>query len=136
MQVGTALFAVKTKRVTSLYAEEAAYALSIAQEYMEDEDRFSTCIIAVRDTKVAVLEADVPRDLVEKTRDPESTLKDWQLNRENWDMEVRVGRQWRLMDLEERVDFAKHLAVLVAEQNSKICKLEDCEAYPRSWEMN
>ena len=99
---------------------------------MEDEDRFSTSIIAVRDTKVAVLEADVPRDLVEKTRDPESTLKDWQLNRENWDMEVRVGRQWRLSDLEERVDFAKHLAVLVAEQNSKVCKLEDSEVYPRS----
>ena len=55
--------------------------------------RSSTSIIAVRDTKVAALEAGVPRDLVEKTQDLEGILKDWQLNRETWDMGARVSRQ-------------------------------------------
>ena len=50
-------------------------------------------------------------------------------------MELRVSRQWSLLDLEQRVDFAKHLAGLVAEKNNQVCNLEDSEAYPRSWEV-
>jgi len=106
--VGTHLWLVVPENPLPNFAEEVAFAVSIAQEFGIDpsEREFEVWLVSVRKAKVAVVHATISYSFLEAADQSTSPMRPGLVIGELGDVKVEVSKELRLMDLEGRTQFA------------------------------
>ncbi|KAI5844934.1 hypothetical protein BZA05DRAFT_448140 [Tricharina praecox] len=111
--VGTDLWHVAPRRRTKDYAEEAAMAISIAQECLREGERVWTgWLVSVRAAWGVVIMATVERELLVELRDGEVLRRGDRVTKRGG-IRLEVAMECRMGDPEQRVLFAGMLAGVV-----------------------
>ncbi|KAI5844814.1 hypothetical protein BZA05DRAFT_421742 [Tricharina praecox] len=105
--ISTRLWVVEPKRRRVDFAEEAAFVLSLAQEFMgSQETEWEVWLVSVRAGKAAVIKATVLGRLLDALQ--LETM--WKVVGLKGGMRMEVGREYRLTDPKQKVEFVQILA--------------------------
>ncbi|KAF8241790.1 hypothetical protein K440DRAFT_641221 [Wilcoxina mikolae CBS 423.85] len=138
--VGSRLWLVEPRRCGADFAEEAAFVLSLAQEFIaveeeeeEEEDEFEVWLVSVRAGKTAVVKATVARTLLHALEE-NRVVEAGKLIGPNRALRMEVSKEFRITDEEDRVAFVGVLAGLAQVENVVRAGEEvDVEAASWSW---
>jgi hypothetical protein len=131
--VGTHLWLVIPENPLPNFAEEVAFAVSIAQEFGMDpsEREFEVWLVSVRKAKAAVVHATISYSFLEAADQNTSLMGAALVIGKPGDVKVQASKEFRLVDPEERTQFVCILNGVAQWANSRVHEKEKLVA--TSW---
>lgn len=117
--IGSRVWLVVPRRRSPDFAEEAAYAVSLAQEFMDRDaqQEFAVWLVTVRAGSGAVVKATVSGALI-KALETNGQVSAGCLVGPEKGLRMEVSKEYRISDLQERMAFSEVLAELAQLANS------------------
>jgi len=130
--VGAHVWIVMPQNPLPDFAEETAFAVSIAQEFgmNPSEEEFEVWLVSVRKDRAAVVHVTISRAFLQAA-DQSTTLRPGVKIGELGYVKVQAGKEFRLMDVEKRTQFVGILNGVAKWANSRV--VGDFNLEPASW---